>query len=41
MAFSRLETLVNDPRRILCPVILANQRSTWFTREPLVGVKCR
>jgi hypothetical protein len=39
--FSRLGTLLNEPRRILFSVISPNHRSTWFTQEPLVGVKCR
>jgi hypothetical protein len=39
IAFSRLGTLSNDPRRIRFSVISANHRSTWFTHDPLVGVK--
>jgi hypothetical protein len=39
MAFSRLRTLSNEPRRMRFSVNSANQRSTWFNQDALVGVK--
>jgi hypothetical protein len=39
IAFSNAATLRNTPRRICFSVIAAKNRSTWFSHEPLVGVK--
>jgi hypothetical protein len=41
MAASRRRTLSKLPRRIACPVIMANQRSTRLSKEARLGVKCR
>jgi hypothetical protein len=32
-------TVLNTPRRIRLSVIAAKNRSTWFSHDPLVGVK--
>ncbi len=39
IAFSYAATLRNTPRRICFSVISAKNRSTWFSHDPLVGVK--
>jgi hypothetical protein len=41
MARSSFRTLSKLPRRMASSVISANQRSTMFSHEALVGVKCR
>lgn len=40
MARSNSATLRNAPRRMLRSVIRAKNRSTWFSQDELVGVKC-
>ena len=39
IVLSRSRTERKVPRRIRLRVISANQRSTWFSQEALVGVK--
>ena len=41
IAFSNAGTLRKTPRRIAFSVILPKNLSTWFSHEPLVGVKCK